>query len=164
MIPLIAIFITLNGTVYEHGDTVPITDIGTFTSDGAGLSLVCDTSNANTQCCRISDNAANLRIPADWYFPNGRTVPAHSDNPEANFTRRNSAQQLRLSRQNNALTPIGSYTCRVPDEVNSALVHEATITLMLGKLMCSTTKTAKTVKRRMLTLMSLQLRCLSQLC
>ena len=49
----------LRGTIYLPGSTVLITNIGTqggTDPDQPGNTLVCVTTNINTQCCRNSDN------------------------------------------------------------------------------------------------------------
>ena len=112
-----------------------ITDIKEFTGptlEGAASSLVCDTRHVHTRCCRGSDNGGT-RVSAEWYFPNGSVVLGNSGNSGADFTRSNFLQQLRLNHRNNALMPTGNFTCRVPDERDSSLLHEATITLIIGK-------------------------------
>ena len=98
--------------MYLPGDSILITDIGEFTSStDPGRSLVCVTSNVNTQCCRGSDGG-NV---GEWYFPDGTMVPRNSDAPSADFTRTGFTHEVRLNRKNDALTPTGTYECRVPD-------------------------------------------------
>ena len=97
--------------MYLPGDSILITDIGEITSStDPGSSLVCVTSNVNTECCRQIDNG-NV---GEWHFPNGAMVPRSSASPSADFTRRGFTHQVRLNRRNNALTPTGTYECRVP--------------------------------------------------
>ena len=121
----------LNGRVYHHRDTIFITEIGAFTGTNVAepaLSLVCETSNVNRMCCRGSDG----QNVGDWFFPNGTMVPRNRGN-ENDFTRSGFTHQVRLNRRNNALTPTGEYTCKVPDEIQSTLINSAIITLILGK-------------------------------
>ena len=123
-----------NKTVYLPGDTLRITDIGYTDSDYSPVrsSLVCISSNVNTQCCRRSDGG-NV---GEWFFPNGSMVPrySYSDNYYGDFTRSGFSQQVRLNRRNNAITPFGVYTCRVPDGRNSSVIHSANISLLsIGK-------------------------------
>ncbi len=125
------LYFTLSGTVYLPGDSVLITDIGEFTffiPEGAASSLVCNTSNVNTQCCRTSDGW-NV---GEWFFPNGTMVLRNRGNENLNFTRSGFTHQVRLNHRNNALMPTGEYSCRVPDETNQTL-HMATITMIAGK-------------------------------
>ena len=108
--PTSGLYFTLNGTVYLPGDTELITTIGDSRTD-PNSSLVCVTSNVNTQCCRGSDGG-NV---GDWYFPNGTIVPRRISAPSANFTRSGFTHQVQLNRRNNAMSPTGIYECRVPD-------------------------------------------------
>ncbi len=126
---------SLSGTVYQPGDTVLITDIGAFTEptlEGAASSLVCDTSSVTNLCCRGSDNGGT-RLPAEWLFPDGTTVPGNSGNTGLDFTRSVFTGQLRLNHRNNALTPTGNFTCMVPDGVDSTLTRSEVITVIAGK-------------------------------
>ena len=96
--------------VYLPGDIVLITAIGVSGTD-ADSSLMCVTSNVNTQCCRGSDGG-NV---GEWYFPSGTKVPRQKSAPSADFTRSGSTHQVRLNRRNSAMSPTGIYECRVPD-------------------------------------------------
>ena len=121
------LYFLLNGVTHQPGDIVLISDIGV----GFASSLVCKTDSINTHCCRGSDNPNGSSL-GDWYFPNGTVVPRLKDSRNGNFTRVGSFLQIRLTRQNNAIEPLGTYTCVVPDQVNSTLNHTATITLLNG--------------------------------
>ena len=116
--------------MYQSGDTVLITDIGsTLVGDDRsdpGSSLVCITTNVNTNCCRPADGG-NV---GEWFFPDGSgsMVPRNSDSPNGDFTRSGFTHQVRLNRRNNAMSPLGTYTCVVPD-MNYTVNHNATITL-----------------------------------
>ena len=119
--------------MYLPGDTVPITDIGVFTSataDGAGTSLVCVTGNVNTECCRGSDNPNGA--VGEWHFPDGVIVPRFGPAPNADFGRSAFTHQVRLNRRNNATGPTGAYECRVPPMGGGVLVT-ANITITNGK-------------------------------
>lgn len=126
------LYFTLNGTVFLPGATVLITDIGTFASptpEGAANSLVCVTSNVNTQCCRTSDGGS----VGDWFFPNGTIVPRNGENRFADFTRSAFMHQVRLNRRSNAVMPTGNFSCRVPQHVEIDMPeHVAVITLITG--------------------------------
>ena len=115
--------------MYLPGDTVFITDIGIglVADPNPGSSLVCNTSNVNTHCCRGRDNPNGPSL-GEWYFPNGTIVLRLSFSPNGDFTRNGYTHQVRLNRRNNAMTPLGSYTCVVPD-MNNTMNHTATITL-----------------------------------
>ena len=131
-VPDAGLFFFLSGTVYLPGESVLITDIGLSNVVDAASSLVCATSNVNTRCCGDNGNMGTGRVHAEWRFPDGNIVP--SSNEFAGFTRSTYTHQLRLNhRLSGILGPTGNYTCRVPDEVDSALIHEATITVITGK-------------------------------
>ena len=95
--------------VYLPGDTVLITTIGDSGTD-PDLSLVCVTGNFNIDCCRENDGG-NV---GEWYFPSGTIVPRRSSAPSADFTRSGFTHQVRLNRRSSAMSPTGTYECRVP--------------------------------------------------
>ena len=71
--------------MYLPGDTVLITDIGVFTSStDPGTSLVCVTSNVNTECWVI-DNP-NGGALGEWHFPDGTIIPSYSADPKLMLT------------------------------------------------------------------------------
>ncbi len=113
------LYFTLNGTVYLPGDAVLITDVGEFRN---ATSLICITSCVNTQCCTDSDDNVG-----EWYFPDGTVIPQNSS--IADFSSSGSTEQVHLNRRNDALAPTGEYSCRVRDGNDSALIHNASITL-----------------------------------
>ena len=122
--------------MYLPGDTVLITGIGidVMADPNPGSSLVCNTSNVNTHCCRGSDNPNGPSI-GEWYFPNGTKVPRLSASPNGDFTRTGWTHEVRLNRRNNnAMIPLGTYTCVVPD-MNNVMNHSATVILRLGESM-----------------------------
>ena len=96
-----------------------------------GSSLVCNTSNVNTHCCRVANNPNGPAL-GEWYFPNDTIVPPERDSPNGDFTRTGYTHEVRLNRRNNTMTPLGNYTCVVPD-MNNTMNHTATITLSLGE-------------------------------
>ena len=113
--------------MYLPGDTVLITGIGAAEPINPRSSLVCNTTNVNTHCCRGKENPNGDPL-GDWYFPNGTIVPRFSEKMNGDFTRTGFTHQVRLNRRNNAMTPLGTYTCVVPS-MNNAMNHTATITL-----------------------------------
>ena len=123
--------------MYQSGDSIFITDIGEAlpvpNNADPRSSLVCNTSNINTNCCRSRDGG-NV---GEWYFPNGTIVPRGSTGGD--ITRTGYTHQVRLNRRNNAMTPLGNYTCVVPD-MNNTMNHTATITL--GECMVQLKKTS----------------------
>ncbi len=130
------LYFTLSGTVYQSGDTIPITGVGdSFLPDDfinqvdPGPSLVCVTSNVNNMCCRGSDHPGSGPV-GNWIYPGGTIVLGNSANPNGDFTRSSHTQQIRLNRKRpHVMSPTGVYTCEVPDESNTAITYRATITL-----------------------------------
>ena len=124
--PSTGLYFNLNGVVYLPGDTVLITDIGIGVrgSPDPGSSLVCITTNIITNCCRAADGG-NV---GEWFFPDGTMVPRFVTSPNGDFTRTSWTHEVRLNRRNNVTTPLGTYTCVVPD-MNNTMNHNATITL-----------------------------------
>ena len=134
------LYFTLNGIVYHPGETVIITGIGDSTTDPAGSSLVCVTSNVNTECCRNTDgpggSGGNV---GEWHFPNGTMVPRNSGAPSVNFTRSGFIHQVRLNRRNNAMSPTGIYECRVLDSGAATSASVVTAQITVGERTCSVT-------------------------
>ncbi len=126
----------MSGTVYLPGDTIPITDVGdsyppddTNNPPDPGPSLVCVTSNVNTNCCRGADHPGSGSV-GNWLYPDGNIVLGNNANPNGDITRSSYTQQIRLNRKRtNVISPTGVYTCEVPDGSNTAIIHKATITL-----------------------------------
>ena len=123
--PYTELYFTLSGTMYLPGDTILITDIGSInTNDESdpGSSLVCVTTNVNTQCCNSADNP-NGGGRGEWLDPDGTRILNTAD---TNFYRTRSTQQVRLNRRNNAMSPTGVFTCVVP---KNTMNHTANITI-----------------------------------
>ena len=125
--PNTGLYFTLSGTVYLPGDTILITDIGSsyFGDSDPQSSLVCVTTNVNTNCCRGADNP-NGGGRGEWYLPDGSRL---LNTPDTNFYRTRYTQQVRLNRRNNAMSPTGVFTCEVPNDADSTMPHTATITI-----------------------------------
>ena len=120
--------------MYLPGGTVIITGIGDSTTDPAGPSLVCVTSNVNTKCCRGSDGPGGSGgSVGEWYFPNGTMVPRNGRAPSADFTRSGFTHQIRLNRKNNAMSPTGIYECRVPETASNASASSVTAQITVGE-------------------------------
>ena len=112
-----SLYFELNGVTYESSSSILITEVGEFSSSTGSFfpdsSLVCVTSEVNSQCCRGRDGG-NV---GEWYYPDGSMIPRRNDNPAmADFTRTAYREQVRLSRSYDALSPVGEYSCRVPRE------------------------------------------------
>ena len=111
--------------MYLPGDTILITDIGSFNTDDSsdpGSSLVCVTTNVNTRCCRGSDGGSR----GEWYLPDWTRLLNSAD---TNFYRTRYTQQVRLNRRNNAMSPTGVFICEVPNDGDSTMPFTATITI-----------------------------------
>ena len=111
--------------MYLSGDTVLITDIGSDTTSDMsdpGSSLVCVTTNVNTNCCRSIDGGSR----GEWYLPDGTRI---LNTPDANFYRTRYNQAVRLNRRNNAMSPTGVFICVVPNDADSTMNHIASITI-----------------------------------
>ncbi len=127
----------MSGTVYLPGDTIPITDVGDsyhpgidMNQDDPGPSLVCNTSNVNTDCCRGRDHPGTSGSVGNWLFPDGTIILGNNANPTGDITRSSNIQQIRLNRKRpDVLSPTGVYTCEVPDGSDTDIIHTATITL-----------------------------------
>ena len=125
--PPMGLYFMLNSVVYYQGDTVLITDIGTQPSDRSedGSTLVCVTTNVNSDCCRTKDNPSNNLhggAVGNWYYPDGTMVPRPSANSIA-LIRVGGLHHVRLARLDTTLSaPLGIYRCEVPDGVNGKVV------------------------------------------
>ncbi len=125
-----------NSTEYLAGDTLPITDVGdsflhdnSVKQDDPGLSLVCVTSNVNTNCCRGADHSGSGPV-GNWLYPNGTIVLGNNANPIGDFTRSSHLNKIRLNRKRpDVMSPTGVYTCEVPDGSNTSIIHTASIIL-----------------------------------
>ena len=120
----------MNGTLYLPGDTILITDIGNaVNSIYPGSSLVCNTTNVNSDCCRSADNTMpNGKGRGEWYFQNRTKI---FNNGSYNFYRTRSAQKVHLNRRNEAiqLTAMAEdFTCGVPND-DGGPIYAATITI-----------------------------------
>ena len=113
----------LGNTIYLPGDSVLITDIGQQPADcaEAGSSLVCVTSNVNTQCCRGKDNP-NGGAVGEWFYPNGSMVPRPNTISTDIFARYAYTHHVRLVSIGSPTGPHGAYRCDVPDGMNATIV------------------------------------------
>lgn len=111
------LYFKLGNTTYFPGQSVVISDIGKQPSDpdDAGLTLVCVTTNINTNCCRPADSGNEYSI-GDWYYPTGEAVlrPFSLDTSMNTLAEVAHSQQVRLSAIGKPTGPLGKYTCKVP--------------------------------------------------
>ena len=129
--PSTGLYFQLGNTIYLSGDTVPITDIGPQLSDrsDSGSTLVCVTTNVNTQCCRGKDNPNGGPL-GNLFGPSGVLVPGfNSIGSAANiFYVVRYTHQLRLGSQGSPIGPLGEYTCAVrATDGNSVISAKITI-------------------------------------
>ncbi len=125
------LYFSLDGVIYNPGSSINITDIGEQPGDrsDAGSTLICVTTNVNTECCRGADNPNGGGI-GDWFDPSNRQIPSPNALSGATnvFTRYPHTEQVRLSIVGGTPSgPLGVYTCVVPD-MNGVDVS-ATITI-----------------------------------
>ena len=103
------LYFTWRGNRYEPGDSILITDIRLHDGDrGPGDSLVCVTTDVNTQCC------TDVGGVGEWFFPNGSIVVRDS-NRNCQIIRTGIGNQVRLSFRTLQTSPTGEYTCVVPE-------------------------------------------------
>ena len=100
----------------HHGDASP------------GDSLVCVTTDVNTQCCNDTGGVG------EWYFPDGSMVLRNIDDPNRNseIISTGHANQVRLNFRTRQTSPTGEYICVVP-ETNSSVSQTAGIRLVTGR-------------------------------
>ena len=114
-----------------------IDDIGTQPDEhrvDPGSTLVCDTRNVNSMCCRGSDNYYGNGALGDWYYNLDNTkVPANKDSMNLTnlFVRVGYAHQMRLSKKGNP-SALGEYRCVIPHEFTGVNIS-ATINVVAGK-------------------------------
>ena len=118
------LYFTWRGSRYESGDSILITDVGLH-SDDAGDSLVCVTTDVNTQCCNDEGGIG------EWFFPNGCIVPRNNDTV-SQIVRTGHANQVRLNFRDQQESPTGEYTCVVP-ETGGSVIQTAGIRLVSGR-------------------------------
>ena len=122
------LYFTWRGNRYEPGDSILISDVGLHHGDaGPGDSLVCVTTDVNTQCC------TDLGGVGEWFFPNGSMVLRNIDDPNRNsqIIRAGRTNQVRLLFRTHQTSPTGEYTCVVP-ETGGLVNQTAGIRLVTG--------------------------------
>jgi len=130
------LYFKLSGRVIT-GNEVNITDIRgqpTNRSD-PGSTLVCVTGNVNNMCCRNLDTGSG-RI-GGWYHNDKLVITTNNaSNRKINdvFVSAHYTHQVRLAVIGHPTTPIGEYTCRVPNE-NGTMIDASIslINIMAGK-------------------------------
>ena len=104
------VFLSFQGTTYTMNNiNIVLTRIET-TND---TSLTCHTDS--TTCCRGVDKEPSSNMgTGEWLFPNGTSV-VRQRVPGDGFYYTRFHQALRLYRQGDIQTPLGTYCCRIPD-------------------------------------------------
>ena len=126
------LYFTWRGNRYEPGDSILITDVGLHVTSGnnigPGDSLVCNTTDVNTQYC------TDVGGVGEWFFPNGSIVLRNIDDPNRNsqIIRTGRANQVRLNFRTRQTSPTGEYTCVVP-ETGGSVIQTAGIRLVSGR-------------------------------
>ena len=124
------LYFTWRDNRYEPGDSILITDVGVHDGDvGPGYSLVCVTTDVNTQCCM------DVGGVGEWFFPDGSMVIRNIDDPNRNsqIIRTGRANQVRLNFRTHQASPTGEYTCVVP-ETGGVVNQTAGIRLVTGTI------------------------------
>lgn len=122
------LFFTLNGEMYQPGEAVLITNIGSSTNGPGSTSLACVTTFVNTDCCRVGQFEQPATMIANWTFPNGDIVSRLQGSITASYS---FDTQIRLVRRDNTTSPTGTYECRVRVGDTKQLMV-ASITLTTG--------------------------------
>ncbi len=137
--PSTGLYFSLNGVIYNPGSSINITDIGEQPGErsDAGSTLVCVTTNVNTQCCRGSDNPNGGGI-GGWLDPSNTPIPSPGSLGGATnvFTRYLFTEQVRLAIVGGTPSgPMGVYTCVVPDmngvDVSATITITGTVVILI---------------------------------
>ena len=121
----------LGKRIYLPGDTIFISDIDVQPNERSdpGSTLVCVTTNVNTECCRKLDNSIDKVVIGNWMNPDNQQVPKSSSaTSNDTLVRVGWLHQIRLAKNGNA-TQCGLYMCEVPQELNSSVIISASIYL-----------------------------------
>ncbi|XP_064386526.1 sushi, von Willebrand factor type A, EGF and pentraxin domain-containing protein 1-like isoform X2 [Halichondria panicea] len=103
------VFLSFQGTTYTtNNSNIVLTRIET-TND---TSLTCHTDS--TTCCRAVDSSSDMGT-GEWLFPNGTSIVRKKRVPSDGFYYTRFHQAIRLYRNDDTRTPLGTYCCRIPD-------------------------------------------------
>ena len=106
------VFLSFHGTTYTtNNSNIVLTRIET-TND---TSLTFHTDS--TTCCRGIDNGDSSSFVGngEWLFPNRTSIVRRKRAPGNGFYYTRFHQAIRLYRNNDIQTPLGTYCCRIPD-------------------------------------------------
>ena len=103
-------FLSFQGTTYTTNNSNIVLTRIEITND---TSLTCHTDL--TTCCRAVDKEPSLNIgTGEWLFPDGTSV-VRQRVTGSRFYYTRFHQAIRLYRNNDTETPLGTYCCRIPD-------------------------------------------------
>ena len=104
------VFLSFQGITYTtNNSNIALTRIET-TND---TSLTCHTDS--TTCCRAVDKEPSSTMgTGEWLFPNGGSI-VRKKVTSSGFYYTRFHQAIRLYRNNDTQTPLGTYCCRIPD-------------------------------------------------
>ncbi len=103
------VYLSHGSTHYYANNTAIIISSIMSTND---TSLICHTDS--TTCCRGRDNPNVHNGFGEWFFPNETNIVRNSATGGGFYWMRD-YQVLRLYRQGDIQTPLGTYCCRIPD-------------------------------------------------
>ena len=105
------VFLSFQGITYTmNNSNIVLTRIET-TNDA---SLTCHTDS--TTCCRGRDKEPSSNMgTGEWLFPNGTSVVRRKRIPDDGFYYTRFHQAIKLYRNDDIQTPLGTYCCRIPD-------------------------------------------------
>ncbi len=123
-------FISHGNTLYYVNNTAIIISSIMTTDD---TSLTCHTGS--TTCCRGVDNPVRSTGFGQWLFPNRTEIARPNSIIGSGFYWSRDYQVVRLYRQGDIQTPLGTYCCRIPD--NSGVMRTFCTNIIIGELNCS---------------------------
>ncbi len=108
-VPGQSVFLSLQGVAYTtNNSNILVTRIETKND----TSLTCHTDS--TTCCRGLHNPDGNIGFGEWLFPNRMQIARNRVTGSGFYWSRN-YQVVRLHRQGDIQTPLGTYCCRIPD-------------------------------------------------
>ena len=102
------VYLSHGNTHYYANNTAVIISTIMTTND---TSLTCHTDS--TTCCRGVDNPVRSNGFGEWFFPIGESIARNSVTGDGFYWTR-FYQAIRLYRQGDTQTPLGTYCCRIP--------------------------------------------------
>ena len=102
-----------HGNTRYYANNTAISILSIMTTDDT--SLTCHTDS--TTCCRGIDNGdpSSIVDTGEWLFHNGESIVRNEVTGDVEFYYTRFHQVIRLYRQGDIQTPLGTYCCRIPD-------------------------------------------------